>query len=203
MSDKFPAGLSYLRPPVESEIPGEIREFLDGLYEQVGAQQGYVPNLFKVLALNPHQFRGWVQYISTLFGNPDTSYLDPIEQEMMGLVVSAINRCNLCLSFHADSLRGLTKDPVWVEQLANNYRSVKLTERQRAMCDFASFLTLRPNESESDQIDKLRAVGLNDNEILETVMVASYFNFSNRFATALGIKANDEHFFSNRNFDSK
>lgn len=200
MPAKYPEGLSHLKKaPVEAEIPADLQAQFDALFEEQQSVFGFVPNMFKVLPLNPHMFQGWLSFIKPLLFDPNVGYLDFVEKEMMGLVVSAVNKCHLCLTVHSDTLRGLTRDQAWVEQLGYNYRSVKLTARQRALADYAYLITTRPEEVEGKHLDSLRAVGLNEHEVLEAVFVAAYFNFSNRFATALGIKANAEHFASNRN----
>ena len=58
--------------------------------------------------------------------------------------------------------RGLTKNPSWVAQLTYNYRSAKLTQKQRALCDYAYRVTRYPNEITPKELDLLRAAGFND-----------------------------------------
>jgi alkylhydroperoxidase family enzyme len=57
--------------------------------------------------------------------------------------------------------------------LTYNYHTAKLTEKQRALCDYAYFVTARPREIETDQAEKLRETGFNDHEILEAAFVAN------------------------------
>lgn len=95
-------------------------------------------------------------------------------------------------------MRGLTKDPIWVDKIIYNYRSAKLTPKQRALCDYAYFVTAYPQEITTQQIDKLREVGFNDHEILEAAYIAGFFNYTNRWVSTIAPLANEGHFNHNR-----
>jgi uncharacterized peroxidase-related enzyme len=61
-----------------------------------------------------------------------------------------------------------------------------LTERERALCDYAIKLTDDPGNIAEDDLAPLRAVGLTDSDIHDAVQVIAYFNYINRVADALG-----------------
>ncbi|WP_234447681.1 peroxidase-related enzyme [Viridibacillus soli] len=117
---------------------------------------------------------------------------------MIGLVVSSTNCCAYCLTTHSDALRGLTKDPILVDQLTYNYRAAKLTLKQRALCDYAYFVTAYPQETTAKQVDLLRDAGFNDHEILEASFIAGFFNFTNRWVSMIGAVPNPGHYSHNR-----
>lgn len=54
-------------------------------------------------------------------------------------------------------------------------------------------LTERPAACRREDVDALRAAGATDEEIHATVQVASYFNYINRVADALGVDPEPEH----------
>lgn len=56
------------------------------------------------------------------------------------------------------------------------------------MCTFAEKLTLHPKNMRPDDLDTLRAVGLDDRAIHDATQVISYFNYINRIADALGVE---------------
>lgn len=58
----------------------------------------------------------------------------------------------------------------------------------RAMFEYAERLTREPAAMTRDDVEKLRAVGLTDREILDLVEVISYFNYVNRLADGLGVE---------------
>lgn len=197
MVGKYPEKLSYLQKPDESEVPGELQELFDKTTGSMMEKWGFINNLFKVLPLNALQYKGFLDFKDSLF-NEGACYLSNMDKEMIGLVVSSTNGCSYCLTTHSDYLRGITGDPVWVDKLCYNYRSAELTPRQRALCDFAYFLTVSPREITTDQADRLREAGFNDHEILEASFVVGFFNYTNRWVAVIDPKPNDGHYSHNR-----
>ena len=197
MGTKYEKQLSYLQKPKENEIPKELQEIFDKNIEAQMNNWGFINNLFKVLPLNAHQYKGFLDFKASLF-TPETCYLSTADKEMIGLVVSSINCCSYCLTTHGDMLRGLTGDAIWVDKIIYNYRSAKLTPKQRALCDYAYFVTVYPQEITTGQIDKLREAGLNDHEILEAAYIAGFFNYTNRWVSTIAPLANEGHFNHNR-----
>jgi len=197
MSEFYSEQMSYLQKPDASEIPAELQELFEKHVNSQLENWGFINNLFKVLPLNPAQFKGFLDFKASLF-TPETSYLSNIDKEMIGLVVSSTNNCCYCLTTHSDALRGLTGDPVLVDKLCYNYRSAKLTEKQRALCDYAFFATAYPREIDTKQVDKLREVGFNDHEILEAAYVVGFFNYTNRWVSTIAPIPNEGHYSHNR-----
>ena len=196
MKTKYDEQLSYLQKPDVSEIPDDVQAIFDKYTETQLKNWGFINNLFKVLPLNALQYKGFLDFKMSLFN--EKCYLSDADKEMMGLVISSTNSCAYCLTTHSDALRGMVNDPAWVDTLTYNYRSAKLTVKQRALCDYAYFVTAYPQEITVEQVDKLRAAGFNDHEILEAAFVAGYFNYTNRWVSTIGAVANPGHFSHNR-----
>jgi uncharacterized peroxidase-related enzyme len=199
---EFDERLSNLRPPSREEMTDEQYAFFNKHVETMLKNWGFINNLFKVLPLNAPQYEGFLHFKASLF-TPETCYLSNADKEMMGLVVSSANGCTYCLTTHGDMLRGLSGDPEWVDHLTYNYRTAKLTKKQRALCDYAYFVTTRPRETDSDQADKLRKAGFNDHEILEAAYVAGFFNYTNRWVSTISPVPNSGHFNHNRSAKRK
>ena len=197
VSLEFDEQLSYLQKPKREEISDEHLAVFEKTVEAMEKNWGFINNLFKVLPLNAAQYVGFLDFKTSLF-NPKTCYLSDADKEMIGLVVSSTNGCNYCLTTHSDYLRGMSGDPAWVDQLTYNYRAAKLTEKQRALCDYAYFVTTYPREITAEQVDKLRAAGFNDHEILEAAFVAGFFNYTNRWVSTIEPVANRGHYSHNR-----
>jgi len=73
-----------------------------------------------------------------------------------------------------------------------DYGQAQLSERQRALCEYADKLTRTPSGMTPSDLDRLRAVGLSDRAILDAVEVIAYFNYINRVADALGVDPEPE-----------
>jgi uncharacterized peroxidase-related enzyme len=117
------------------------------------------------------------------------SPLTRAEREIIAVVVSAANGCKYCQSHHGAALNQYWKDDNRIELLKQDYRRAWLSEKEKAMCDFAVHLTINPIEhEETDFTPQLRAVGLSDKAILDVVLVTAYFNYVNRIVMALGVE---------------
>lgn len=189
--------LSYLQKPNIEDVPPKIQAYIEDNIQKQEEKLGVVNNLYKILPLNPLQFKGFIDFMYSLFNTKHT-YLDLADKEMIGLVVSSVNCCNYCLTTHSDTLRMLTKDPVWVDTLTYNFRSAKLTDKQRALCEYAFRATKYPDEITTKEVDLLREVGFNDNEILEAAFVVGFFNYTNRWVSTIGAIPNPKHNQNNR-----
>jgi uncharacterized peroxidase-related enzyme len=71
--------------------------------------------------------------------------------------------------------------------LRRDYTQAPLSEQDRAMLDFAVRLTTAAYQTTPDDLDRLRAAGFDDVGILQITLIASFFNYINRVADALGV----------------
>ncbi len=60
-----------------------------------------------------------------------------------------------------------------------------------ALCAYAEKVTLQPKNMAQADVDRLRAVGLDDRAVNDATQVIAYFNYINRVADALGIENED------------
>ena len=74
-----------------------------------------------------------------------------------------------------------------VEALQRDYRSAPITEQDRTMLDYVVKLTKDATKVSPADHEQLRAVGFNDRGILQITLIASWFNYINRVADALGV----------------
>ncbi len=74
-----------------------------------------------------------------------------------------------------------------------NWRAAGLPPRQHAMLAFAEKVTLRSAQIEEADRQALRDVGFSDREIWDIAAVASFFNMSNRMASAVDMRPNDDY----------
>ena len=74
----------------------------------------------------------------------------------------------------------------------DDYTRFPLDGQNRAMLDFAMKLTLRPREMSAADVDRLRAVGFDDDAVHDIVQVTALFNYYNRLADGLGIDPEPE-----------
>lgn len=78
-------------------------------------------------------------------------------------------------------------DPRLVEAVRRDYRTAGLSRADRAMLDYAVRLTKDATAVTLDDHEQLRKAGFDDTGILQITLVASWFNYINRVADALGV----------------
>ena len=74
-----------------------------------------------------------------------------------------------------------------MESLQRDYRSAPISEQDRVMLDYVVKLTKDATRVSPDDHAKLRVVGFDDRGILQITLIASWFNYINRVADALGV----------------
>lgn len=188
MSHNDQQSISRLQVPAEATLPDDLRM----IFEQLNVKPGFVPNVYRAYSLRPDQLRGFMTLYHAIMDSE--SALSKAEREMIAVVVSAMNHCFYCLVSHGAVLRIRTKDAALADTIAANYRAADLTPRQRAMLDFAVKTTLSSAECDDADLDALRAHGFDDAAIMDIVQTAAFFNYSNRVASAVGMRPNDEYF---------
>ena len=74
-----------------------------------------------------------------------------------------------------------------VNALRKDYRTAPISEQDRAMLDYVVKLTKDATKCSPEDHTRLRAVGFDDRGILQITLIASWFNYINRAADALGV----------------
>jgi uncharacterized peroxidase-related enzyme len=74
-----------------------------------------------------------------------------------------------------------------VEALRQDYKTAPVTEPEKVMCDYVVQLTRDATKIHPTYHENLRAAGFDDTAILQITLIASWFNYINRVADALGV----------------
>ena len=74
-----------------------------------------------------------------------------------------------------------------VEALKKDYHTAPISDQDRVMLDYVVKLTKDATKISPADHDKLRSVGFDDRGILQITLIASWFNYINRVADALGV----------------
>jgi alkylhydroperoxidase family enzyme len=81
----------------------------------------------------------------------------------------------------------VTLDEALVAALRRDYRTAPIEERDRVMLDYVAQLTRDATAIGPAHHERLRAAGFEDRGILQITLLASWFNYINRVADALGV----------------
>ena len=71
--------------------------------------------------------------------------------------------------------------------LEEDYTSAPITDAERTMLDYVAQLTRDATRISPADHERLRAAGFDDRARLQITLIASWFNYINRVADALGV----------------
>lgn len=171
----------------QAELTPAMAAYFDKCREKIG----FVPNVLLAYAHDMPKLEAFAAFYNDLMLAP--SGLTKLEREMIAVVVSSENHCYYCLTAHGAAVRQLSGDPALGELMAMNYRAARLSKRQRSMLDFAVKLTNEPHRIEELDRQILREAGFSDRDIWDIAAVASFFNMSNRMASATDMRPNPQY----------
>src|SRR4029077_6402962 len=152
--------------------PAPLTPDMAAYFAKCQEKLGFVPNVLKAYGFDMAKLSAFVAMYNDLMLTP--SGLSKLEREMIAVAVSAHNRCYYCLVAHGAAVRQLSGDPPLGELMAMNYRAARLSQRERAMLDFAVKLTAEPWLIEQDDRARLRRAGFSDRDIWDIAAVAGF-----------------------------
>ena len=173
--------------PKVDPLPQDTQKYFDICQEKLGM----VPNVLQAYAFDIDKLNAFSGlYNEVMLAESGVSLL---EREMIAVVVSSINKCYYCLTAHGAAVRKLSGDPLLGEQLVMNWRAAHLEDRQSGMLLFAEKMTVASAQiSEADRT-ALREHGFSDRDIWDIAATVSFFNMSNRMASAVDMRPNDDY----------
>ena len=78
-------------------------------------------------------------------------------------------------------------DQELVAALEDDYRKAPISEQEKVMLDYVVQITRDATRISPADHERLRAAGFEDKGILQITLIASWFNYINRVADALGV----------------
>ncbi|HTQ98150.1 MAG TPA: hypothetical protein VMH89_15165 [Candidatus Acidoferrum sp.] len=81
----------------------------------------------------------------------------------------------------------MTLNEDMVQALRKDFRTAPISDQNKAMLEYVVKLTRDATQCSPEDHTKLRAVGFDDKGILQITLIASWFNYINRVADALGV----------------
>ena len=163
---------------------------LKALYDRVKGPNNNVDNIMMMHSLRPHSMEGHMAIYKYVLHHRDNT-IDKWFLETLGVWVSTLNKCDYCVEHHFAGLKRLLNDDAKANQIrsaidTNNIENAPLENRQKTAMEYARKLTNNPGSIREESIEKLRADGFTDGEILEINQVCAYFSYANRTVLGLG-----------------
>ena len=163
---------------------------LKALYDRVKGPNNNVDNIMMMHSLRPHTMEGHMAIYKYVLHHRDNT-IDKWFLETLGVWVSTLNKCEYCIEHHFAGLKRLLNDDEKATQIrsaidTNKIEEAPLENCQKTAMEYARKLTHNPGSIREESIEKLRADGYTDGEILELNQVWAYFSYANRTVLGLG-----------------
>ena len=163
---------------------------LKALYDRVKGPNNNVDNIMMMHSLRPHTMEGHMAIYKYVLHHRDNT-IDKWFLETLGVWVSTLNKCEYCVEHHFAGLKRLLNDDKKATQIrsaidTNKIEEAPLENCQKTAMEYARKLTHNPGSIREESIEKLRADGYTDGEILEINQVCAYFSYANRTVLGLG-----------------
>jgi len=185
--------ISRFPVPELANMPQDVRQRIIEVQEKAG----FIPNVFLALAWRPEEFRAFFTYHDTLM-EKETPGLSMAEREMIVVATSARNQCQYCVIAHGAILRIRAKSPYIADQLATNYRKADISERQKAMLDYALKVSREAETISDADHQRLRDLDFDDDDIWDIGAISAFFGLSNRIVNMSSMRTNDEFYLMGR-----
>jgi len=169
----------FIQTISEAEAQGKLSDIYKGDRKNLG----YVPNHAKVFSLRPDVLEAWRTFQGSIRKN-----LRLRQYELVTLAAAIALKCRYCLLAHGSIL---IKNGISLDQLRlilTNFKDAGLQPSEVAMMEFAQKIIRNVNEITLADVDSLRALGIEDVEILDITLTATMRSFASKTFDALGAK---------------
>jgi len=173
----------FIDPVPEETATGAIAE----IYEDDRKHLGYVPGYTKAFSHHPEAYLAWRQLIRSIRGQMDLR-----RAELATLAAARQLRSDYCSVAHAKILRDKFYDEETVRKIASDPRRAGLDETDLAVIEFAEKAARSAVSVTGADIEKLKALGLTDREILDVVLAVAARCFFATVLETLGAEPDEE-----------
>lgn len=166
----------------EDEATGEVAE----LYETIkrDMQIPFVPNILKGLGASPAALQIQWGMMQAFYAH---TTLPQSLIAMISFTIAEKSDCTYCTANHELTCRTLGVDENTLKLLVKDLGHVK-PERIQAIIEFALKVAKHPKDLIMADYDRLRELGVTDEEIIEIILVAAVAVYSDTLADALKIE---------------
>jgi uncharacterized peroxidase-related enzyme len=145
---------------------------------------GYVPNYTSVLARRPDAYLAWKRLSGAIRDGMDLRRF-----ELATLAAAKRLRSSYCMLAHGSVLRDRFYEPDEVRAIATDHRAAGLDAIDVAVMDLAEKVAADATAVTRADVDRLRELGLTDEEIVDVVLAAALRCFFSKTLDALGVQA--------------
>lgn len=170
--------MTFIETVAEEEATGATAE----LYAAEEGAFGFLPNLVRTFSLRPEVYFAWKQLNGAVKGGMELR-----RYELATIAAARVLRSSYCTLAHGSVLmdKGFL-EPEALRAVVADYRGAGLDEVDVAVMDLATKVAQDAASVEQADIDRLRSLGLSDQDILDVVLAAAARCFFSKVLDAVG-----------------
>lgn len=162
--------MSRIKCALPEKASGKLKELYNGIQQQMGR----IPNIFQNLGNSPVVLEAFLK----LNEAAEKTNLSPQLREQIALTIAQTNHCQYCLSAHTLIAKNKGLDEHIILEARGG---IAHDPKTQAILRFAKqVVEKRGNLSEQD-IEALKAGGINDSELVEIMLIININMFTNYF----------------------
>jgi uncharacterized peroxidase-related enzyme len=154
--------------PTRDDAPAETHAILD----TVGKRFGFVPNLFRLMAVSPQALQAFVGIQGALAKAMDINTI-----EAMGMAVSEDSGCDYCLTTHA--YLGSQFGKLTAEELRLNRQGTSGDAQRAAAVGLAKAIANKRGKISDSELAEVRQAGFSDAQIITIAALTAQFLMTN------------------------
>jgi len=170
----------------EQNAEGRVK----AVYDQLRSGMGKVPGVMKALSPWPEVLEMYANRVTVIMFS-DTLLTRSVK-EMIAALVSKINSCDYCLTYHKSYLVTAGISSVDAEAIVGDYSTAPITDAEKKLLTYVEKVTLHAYKTIDGDVEGLKECGWSDNQILEATLVVGLFCDINRWVDALGFRYEDD-----------
>jgi uncharacterized peroxidase-related enzyme len=171
--------MAFIQTVSEDQATGAVAD----LYREEEERFGYLPNLARAFSSRPEAYEAWRQLIDTIRGAMDLR-----RYELATIAAAAQLRSSYCALAHGSVLLKQFMDSDELQAVLSDHRNAGLDETEVAVMDLAEKVAVDATSVTQEDIDRLRALGLSDADIVDVVLAAAARCFFSKALDALGAR---------------
>ena len=171
--------MTFVEPVPQDEAEGAAADLYRGELDRLG----YVPNYAAAFTLRPEIYAAWRGLVTAVAGG-----MDPRRYELATLAAARALRSSYCMLAHGEVLVDRFLAPDDLVAVASDHRTAApLDEVEIALMNLAEQVARDATAVTREQIERLRELGLTDEEIFDVVAAATARCFFSKTLDALGV----------------
>jgi uncharacterized peroxidase-related enzyme len=169
--------MTFVETVPEAQASGDVAE----MYAVDREAFGDLPNFTRAFSLRPAVYAAWRQLNGAIKANMDLR-----RYELATVAAARRLRSSYCTLAHGSVLMDKFFDPDAVQAVVADYRTAGLDPVDVAVMDLADKVAHDAGSVDEADVDRLRALGLSDSEVVDVVLAAAARCFFSKALDGLG-----------------